>query len=291
VTVLAKVSDRRAHWGALAHRAEADVPAIMRGYQALLNGVTSRILEAVSEGADPLSLAGNALSGFSETLEAFETDIALEAAVRGYLLAGGLMGRKAFLGWRVLAKAAGAVAMEPGYGTDEQLANHLRPSIAAWVEQTSRHETATTAQQLDKYLKEAFTYQTPSGMGMTPDQVAAELKRRLTKGNKHRAEMLARTLSLWAYNEGAMALYRDEGVGAVEWMATEDDLTCPYCMAIDGAQMPTGELFGLAGDEIDGLEELGGGTMTLGFDTQHPPLHPHCRCILAPVVLASQIKG
>jgi len=68
-----------------------------------------------------------------------------------------------------------------------------------------------------------------------------------------------------------MQAYREEGIGAVEWVATIDGATDPVCAAADGEQRPIGERF--------------------SSGVSQPPVHPNCRCSLAPVVTPEQVAG
>jgi len=80
-----------------------------------------------------------------------------------------------------------------------------------------------------------------------------------------RAETIARTEIMGALNEGALETWRQAredgfitGAARKEWLATEDELTCPICEPLDGVQV--------------GLEE------TFPSGDLVPPAHPNCRC-------------
>ena len=76
-------------------------------------------------------------------------------------------------------------------------------------------------------------------------------------------EMIARTETLRAHNQGRMKFYNTVGVTKVEWMAVGDERMCPVCQELDGKIYP-----------IDKVPNI--------------PAHPHCRCYVAPVVMCVQ---
>lgn len=86
---------------------------------------------------------------------------------------------------------------------------------------------------------------------------------------RQRGKMIARTETINAANAGRYESYlqaADQGLFArnlarVEWLASEDERTCPICMALDGESVPLGQPF----------ESPEGPIM-------HPTAHPQCRC-------------
>ena len=73
---------------------------------------------------------------------------------------------------------------------------------------------------------------------------------------KSRADVIARTESLRAYNSASSQYYAVNGINLVMWYATSDDRTCPICNARAGR-------------------------IYKRISTQ-APCHPRCRCYLAP---------
>lgn len=87
---------------------------------------------------------------------------------------------------------------------------------------------------------------------------------------KYQAERLVRTESCYAYTQGSLHGYEDSKlVNAVEIMIAGDQRTCPTCMDNDGVVVPLNEA--RAGDTI-------------------PPMHPHCRCCIAGVIIEDPKK-
>ncbi len=121
--------------------------------------------------------------------------------------------------------------------------------------------------------------------GMTPSKIARELRKQGAARSTPRARMIARTETIWSYNEGAQQRYSSMGVVAKEWVTTKDDLLCPFCEPMDGVIVAVGDPFFPEGDsQIVPGKESGSQKMTFGMDVDHPPLHPNCRCTLVPVI-------
>ena len=70
---------------------------------------------------------------------------------------------------------------------------------------------------------------------------------------QYRMEMIARTEVLRAHNMGRLKFHERVGVQKLEWMAMNDERTCPVCGPLDGKTFPLDK-----------------------FPQQ--PAHPHCRC-------------
>jgi len=77
--------------------------------------------------------------------------------------------------------------------------------------------------------------------------------------------MIARTETIWAYNEAALNMFESAGVEGValdvEW-STAGYGVCEKCQELEG--------------QVYSIEEA--------RKSHHPPLHPNCRCALIPVV-------
>lgn len=89
-------------------------------------------------------------------------------------------------------------------------------------------------------------------------------------GDPERAELIARTETMRASNEGQQEAWDqavEEGLltgnEEQEWIVTPDDRLCPECEPFDAVTAALGGTFEADGTESDG-----------------PPLHPRCRCTL-----------
>jgi SPP1 gp7 family putative phage head morphogenesis protein len=78
------------------------------------------------------------------------------------------------------------------------------------------------------------------------------------KLTKLRATTIARTEIIRAYTQGAINQYKKVGVKKFKWICAYDDRTCERCASRDGKKYSFGE--------------------------PQPPLHPGCRCTVAPIV-------
>ena len=91
--------------------------------------------------------------------------------------------------------------------------------------------------------------------GRPTDAITSDLRQRLGVV-KSRADVIARTESLRAYNTASNQYYAANGIDLVLWYATSDDRTCPICNA------RAGRIYKRA--------------------STNAPAHPRCRCYLAP---------
>lgn len=100
--------------------------------------------------------------------------------------------------------------------------------------------------------------------------LAGKVERYAAKLLRQRAEMIARTETMAAVNEGQLELWRQaraDGLlpAAVErtWVTTPDDRLCPICEPMEGQTVALEEVFVSPED---------------GSEAMAPPIHPSCRC-------------
>jgi len=91
--------------------------------------------------------------------------------------------------------------------------------------------------------------------GRSQDRMVREMRDRLGVV-KSRADVIVRTESLRAYNEAANNYYAQNGIDLVLYYATADDRSCPICAPRGGKIYKRSDI--------------------------RVPLHPRCRCYLAP---------
>ncbi len=122
--------------------------------------------------------------------------------------------------------------------------------------------------------------------GQPIDELTASIKD-LFDGSisRAKAEEVARTEISRATNIGQRKLWETtDFVTGASWDALND--SCPFCLDMDGKEVNNGESF----FDVDGPPQevdFKGETISLShsFDTVWgPPLHPHCRCGLKPVI-------
>jgi len=121
--------------------------------------------------------------------------------------------------------------------------------------------------------------------GVNPRVMARRLTDRVDAIGITRSKTIARTETIENYNEFALQRYERAGVESVtveaEWLATDDDRTCPICEALEGTVYTTDEArtetftYEPDDDEPPSLD---------GEYSLKPPAHPSCRCSLLPVV-------
>lgn len=117
--------------------------------------------------------------------------------------------------------------------------------------------TETTRQQ----IRDLISRQAAEGWSIP--QLAKAIRDLGGIESRKRALMIARTETALAYSRGSLLAYMESGVvKRVEWVATNDQQTCPDCAALHGTKAQLGEAFG-------------DGTLT-------PPRHPNCRCTIIP---------
>lgn len=117
---------------------------------------------------------------------------------------------------------------------------------------------AAVEQQIGRELADGFA----QGEGM--QKIAKRISDRIESVGKKRATDLARTEVIRASADGALNRYEQAGVdevaGEAEFLATDDERTCPICRSLDGNIYTIAEAKGTV------------------------PQHVRCRCAWAPVV-------
>lgn len=98
---------------------------------------------------------------------------------------------------------------------------------------------------------------------------------------KNRAEMIARSETIYASNAGAELGYMQSGVvEGKKWLTAIDERTCDLCLDMDGRTALLQTSF-----DIDSLKaDYGWKFDYTEGEMPHPPLHPRCRCTIIPIV-------
>jgi len=117
----------------------------------------------------------------------------------------------------------------------------------------------TLAKSINKTTLEALRNELALGFeaGESIQQLTKRIEGYFTDKAKIRAEMVSRTETIAASNEGALHRYEIEGVGKSEFYPSPD--ACEECTPLAG-EYSTNEMHGLI------------------------PVHPNCRCVVLPVV-------
>lgn len=142
-----------------------------------------------------------------------------------------------------------------------------------------RDVTTDMAQAIREELTEGLAE------GVNPREMANRLNDRVEKIGIHRAELIARTEIIHSYNEFALTRYERVGVQKVgvevEFLATNDTRTCPICKSLDNREFDLRDArngtfsYESKSDEPDSLS---------GEYPILPPVHPNCRCAVAPII-------
>jgi HK97 family phage portal protein len=167
-----------------------------------------------------------------------------------------------------LMKESGKIAM--GESNQEfQINQRVREYISNRVSKLADSTNDITIKQIDKTVTEGLMK--GEDIGKIGERVKA-----VYKMTDARAEMIARTETLAAGNEGALEAYRQNPlVTRLEWVA--EDGACDDCEELNGTEVDVGENFANSG------EMLPTGAIVNYGDVDHPPLHPNCRCNILPV--------
>lgn len=101
---------------------------------------------------------------------------------------------------------------------------------------------------------------------------------------RSRATMIARTETIWAWNEGAVQGYIQSGVVTRKiWLASGDTRSCEFCLSMDGKTVDVEDSFFDKGESL----VIGDRSLDFGYEAiGHPPLHANCRC-----TVVAEIEG
>lgn len=120
--------------------------------------------------------------------------------------------------------------------------------------------------------------------GVNPREAARRLTKEIRTIQHTRAEVLARTETIFSYSEMTVTRYEQAGVEIVqhgEWTDSDDDRVCPICERLDGREIPIGDVreatFTFEPDD-DQPDHLAGEYRMM------PPAHPQGRCALLPII-------
>lgn len=126
-----------------------------------------------------------------------------------------------------------------------------------WIEtrslESAKLVNGTTKEMLRKELAEGFKE------GESVPKLTKRIKTFYDGTHKGRANMVARTETIAASNEGALWRYDKEGIETYEWYCALDERSCDDCTALHGRIYPMGQ------GEV-------------------PPLHTNCRCVVLPII-------
>ena len=240
-----------------------------------------------------------ALTEWPRELFAAEILDAQASGVAGASMANAQLQALVLANQKARTKQVSEIEPVAGIGTaDNFLINPRDQSIADYVRATSKRQARTHADQMDKTfagIRDEQIINPETGLsaprGLSPAQIAKEFQTSMYKWDRTYANMVARTTTVWAHNEGAQQSYIEGGVVTHKrWYATADERTCPFCAELHGRVVGVEASFAEAGDQVVGQVQLADGSVverTLQlpeWETEHPPLHPYCRCTIIPEI-------
>ncbi len=157
--------------------------------------------------------------------------------------------------------------------------NPMHPGILGALEQRSGiivNATHTTREAVRKAVAEGIA----AGEGAVP--IRKRISEVFDKASRYQAATIARTETIWAFNEGAVQGYIQSGiVSRKEWLTAADDRLCAWCAEMNGRTVEVTRAFIEKGEGL----EVGGLRMETDYtDIGHPPLHSNCRCTIIPVL-------
>lgn len=174
---------------------------------------------------------------------------------------------------------------------EEQIFDPMNPKVFSALEKQRIGSVQSTNSDVIKRLRKTLA------MGMELNETVPDLRKRVVgvfeELEKYSAERIARTETIWAWNEGAVQGYIQSGVvEKKQWLSSSDSRSCDFCPTLDGKTISVeANYFEKGGDDLDviiGKDEDGKEIhRTLSFvyeDVGHPPLHPSCRCAIVAVV-------
>ncbi len=281
----------RGQFAILSRLAERQTAALSRQLLAALRSQARAVADGLRDGSSIEAATDSAIARWQPTINDIRRDAATGYGAQAYLTAGGLIGFRDYAERAIADTAARshygdrmARAIGIEFGASALVENHLRANVTRWLERSSKLETATTRQFYAGVWADSnkgrWDEDRQRWEGPTVGEIAQRLMDDGLAWSESRATLMARTTTNWGFNEGANLVYRDAGVERNEWLTTEDDATCEFCAAMDGRTAPVDGAYWRDGDTM----EAKGGSLSFPFDVEHPPLHPHCRCALIPVI-------
>jgi Phage Mu protein F like protein len=120
--------------------------------------------------------------------------------------------------------------------------------------------------------------------GWNEYKLGDELRAVMNRAEK-RGTTIAEHETVQMTNRLLQEVYKANGIKMKKWFAKHDSKTCAFCRSMDGRTVLMQEAFVPKGGQVQGVDD-NGKIVTMNIDYQdiyHPPVHPRCRCMLAPV--------
>lgn len=163
---------------------------------------------------------------------------------------------------------------------EEEFFDPMNPKVMNALERQRIGSVQSTNSDVVRRLRKTLA------QGLETAETIPELRKRVAgvfEGlERYSAERIARTETIWAWNEGAVQGYIQSGVvEKKQWLSAADDRSCDFCPQMDGKIISVEAYFFEKGSKF----EVGDRTLSFVYeDVGHPPLHPSCRCCIVPIV-------
>jgi hypothetical protein len=154
----------------------------------------------------------------------------------------------------------------------------LNPRVLTVLESHRVGSIDSINSTLVKHLRQAMAEGIGEGEGVS--QIRKRVEREFDWLSKYQAAVVARTETIWAWNEGAVQGYIQSGVvKKKQWLSSGDERSCPDCIDMDGKEL------GLEVDFFAKGSKSPSGRLTFSYEAiSHPPLHPQCRCTVVAIL-------
>ena len=180
--------------------------------------------------------------------------------------------------------------------------------VDVYFRETSKHITNTYATKVDGIFEKVKNTRIEIGVddlgnpiytnvGAVPKELQKQLVVGLEGMSTNYADIVARTGTIWANNEGILGGFRRMGITKQVWYATADERLCPFCAEMDGVVISIESEFVEAGGSVSANTVNAAGdpktvlmTVPENKGITHPPLHPRCRCTIVAYDLESSIN-
>lgn len=133
----------------------------------------------------------------------------------------------------------------------------IDPDVIKILDERNYAALKGVTDEMEKQIKEILTDGVLKGQSI--GDMSRDIRDTVENIGIQRARVIARTETIYAINQAAIATYKEHHVKEVEWLAAQDDRICEECMERDGKTYP-----------INNPPDI--------------PAHPNCRCAVLPVI-------
>lgn len=186
---------------------------------------------------------------------------------------------------RTIIETVGLEEYNALISNDDKNFNTNAQSIDKFILDTSELASLTITDETKKQIKATLSEAIHNGE--TLNEMTARVEETFGTMATKRAQMIAQTEVATALNQADIEAWtQTELVEAKEWFTGEDEKTCGYCQSMDGKIISLQSKFFHKGDKIE-FEDAHEHSHHMNLDYKDitaPPIHPHCRCALLPVL-------